>query len=147
MLQRALEQGSQTLTVASQRDPGPDALTDRNQWELVASADDSSLLSQRGLHAGVYRDGAYWTAVNRSRVEDSATVVPVETVDALFDGVSYRRIDVDVGDTSALASELWRVFLIAMVVALLGEAALSLPSRKTKSTPLINLTATSGSET
>ena len=146
MLQRALEQGSRALAVASQRDAGPNVLAGRNQWELVASIDDSQLLSQRGLHAGVYRDGAYWAAVNRSQIEDRATVVPVATVDALFDGVSYRRIDVNVGDTSALASELWRVFLIAMVVALLAEAVLSLPSRRVKSTSLIDPTVVSGSE-
>ena len=146
MLQRALEQGSRALDVASQRDAGPDMLTDRDQWVLVASVDDSQLLSQRGLHAGVYRDGSYWAAVNRSQIEDSATAVPVATVDALFDGISYQRIDVDVGDPSPLASELWRVFLIAMVIALLAEAVLSLPSRRVKATPLIDLTVASGSE-
>ncbi len=140
ILQRALDQGCRALAVASQRDAGPGVLADRNQWELVAPADNSPLLSQRGLHAGVYRDGVYWTAVNRSQIEDSATAVPVETVDALFDGMSYRRIDVDVGDTSALASELWRIFLIAMIVALLVEAVLSLPSKRVKATPLIDRT-------
>ena len=144
ILQRALDQGCRALAVASQRDAGPDVLIDRNEWELVAPADDSPLLSQRGLHAGVYRDGAYWTAVNRSQIEDSAAAAPVETVDALFDGMSYRRIDVDVGDTSALASELWRIFLIAMIVALLVEAVLSLPSRRVRATPLIDLTVASG---
>lgn len=146
MLQRALEQGCRALTVASQRDAGPGVLADRNQWELVASAADSPLLSQRGLHAGVYQDGKYWTAVNRSPIEDTATAAPMEAVDALFDGVSYRRIDVDIGDPSALASELWRVYLIAMIAALLGEAVLSLPSRNAKATPLIDLRAASGSE-
>ena len=130
ILQRALDQGCRALAVASQRDAGSDVLADRNEWKLVAPTDNSQFLSQRGLHAGVYRDGAYWTAVNRSQIEDSATAVAVETVDTLFDGMSYRRIDVDVGDTSALASELWRVFLIAMIVALLAEAMLSLPSRR-----------------
>ena len=134
ILQRALEQGCRALAVVSQRDAGPDMLADRNQWELVAPVDNSDaplhLSSQRGLHAGVYRDGAYLTAVNRSQIEDSATAVPIETVDGLFDGMSYRRIDVDVGDTSALASELWRIFLFAMIVALLVEAVLSLPSRR-----------------
>ena len=144
ILQRALDQGCRALAVASQRDAGPDVLIDRNEWELVAPADDSPLLSQRGLHAGVYRDGAYWTAVNRSQIEDSAAAAPVETVDALFDGMSYRRIDVDVGDTSALASEMWRIFLIAMIVALLVEAVLSLPSRRVRATPLIDLTVASG---
>lgn len=142
ILQRALDQGCRALAVASQRDAGPNALADRNDWELVAPADNSDaplyLSSQRGLHAGVYREGAYWTAVNRSQIEDTATAVPVETVDALFDGMSYRRIDVDVGDTSALASELWRIFLIAMIVALLAEAALSLPSKRVRTTPSID---------
>ena len=130
ILQRALDQGCRALAVASQRDAGPDVLADRNEWKLVAPADNSQFLSQRGLHAGVYRDGVYWTAVNRSQIEDSAMAVAVETVDTLFEGMSYRRIDVDVGDTSALASELWRIFLIAMIVALLVEAVLSLPSRR-----------------
>ncbi len=142
ILQRALDQGCRALAVASQRDAGPGVLADRNDWELVAPADNSDaplyLSSQRGLHAGVYREEAYWTAVNRSQIEDTATAVPVETVDALFDGMSYRRIDVDVGDTSALASELWRIFLIAMIVALLAEAALSLPSKRVRTTPSID---------
>ena len=138
ILQRALDYGCRALAVASQRDAGPDVLADQNQWELVAPVDNSDaplhLSSQRGLHAGVYRDSAYWTAVNRSQIEDSAAAVPVETVDALFDGISYRRIDVDVGDTSALTSELWRIFLIAMIVALLVEAVLSLPSKRVRTT-------------
>ncbi len=129
MLQRALEQGCRTLTRAAQRDAATDALTDRNDWTLVAPVDaDAPLLSERGLQAGVYRDDAYWCAINRSAVEDTAIPVPVDRVDTLFDAVSYRRIDADVSDTSALASELWRVFLIAMIVALLTEAALSLPT-------------------
>ena len=142
ILQRALDQGCRALAVASQRDAGPNVLADRNDWELVVPAENSDatlyLSSQRGLYAGVYREGAYWTAVNRSQIEDTATAVPVETVDALFDGMSYRRIDVDVGDTSALASELWRIFLIAMIVALLTEAALSLPSKRVRTTPSID---------
>lgn len=134
ILQRALDYGCRALAVASQRDAASDVLAGSSAWELVASVDNSPLLSQRGLHAGVYQDGAYWMAVNRSKSEDSATSVPVGTVDALFDGISYRRIDVDVGDTSALASELWRIFLIAMIVALLAEATLSLPSKRARMT-------------
>lgn len=133
MLQRALAEGSRSLAVASQRNAGPGVLADRNQWEPVAPTDDAPHFSQRGLHAGVYKDGEYWAAINRSQVEDMAQTVPVATVDALFDGISYRRIDADVGDTSALASELWRIFLIAMAVALVAEAVLSLPNRRSGS--------------
>lgn len=145
MLQRALTQGCLTLTAAAQRDVGVGVLADRDQWESVASAENTASVSQRELHAGVYREGEYWVALNRSQAEDTAKTSPVETVDALFDGLSYRRIDVDVGDTSALASELWRIFLIAMALALILEAVLSLPSRKTEATPLIDLTVADGS--
>ncbi len=132
-LQRALAEGASVLTDASQRVAAPDSLADREQWDSVAPEENASSLSERGLHAGVYRDGEYWAAVNRSSVEDTAKVAPVETVDALFEGLSYRRIDVEVGDTSALANELWRIFLIGMVIALIVEAVLSLPSKKVES--------------
>ena len=145
MLQRALTEGCLTLAAAAQRDAGVGVLADRDQWESVAPAENTASLSQRELHAGVYREEEYWVAVNRSHAEDSAKTSPVETVDALFDGLSYRRIDVDVGDTSALASELWRIFLIAMALALILEAILSLPSRKTEDTPLIDLAVAQGS--
>ena len=145
MLQRALTEGCLTLAAAAQRDAGLGVLADREQWELVAPAENTFSLSQRELHAGVHREGEYWVAINRSRAEDSAKASPVETVDALFDGLSYRRIDVDVGDTSALASELWRIFLIAMALALILEAVLSLPSRKTEATALIDPATADGS--
>ncbi len=141
MLQRALAEGCRALTDASQRDAAPDALADREQWEAIAPEGDAVSLSQRGLHAGVYQDEAYWVAINRSQAEDSAKAASVETVDALFDGLSYRRIDVEVGDTSSLANELWRIFLIAMAIALIVEAVLSLPSKKAESSSTVDLAA------
>ena len=145
MLQRALTEGSLALAMASQRDAGRDVLADREQWTTVAPEEDTASLSARELHAGVYQDETHWVAVNRSHAEDTAKTASVEAVDALFDGLSYRRIDVDVGDTSALASELWRIFLIAMVLALIVEAVLSLPSKKTESSPLMDLATADGS--
>ena len=144
MLQRALTEGCLALTAAAQRDAGVGVLADRDQWESVAPAENTASLSQRELHAGVYREGEYWVAVNRSQAEDNAKTSPVETVDTLFDGLSYRRIDVDVGDTSALASELWRIFLIAMALALILEAVLSLPSKKTEASPVLDLATADG---
>ena len=141
MLQRALAEGCSALTEASQRNAAPDALADREQWESVAPEGEAVSLSQRGLHAGVYRDEGYWIAVNRSQTEDTAKAAPVQTVDALFDGLSYRRIDVEVGDTSSLANELWRIFLIAMAIALIVEAILSLPSKKVESSPIVDIAA------
>ena len=144
MLQRALGEGCRALAEASQRDAAPDALTDREQWKAVAPEGDIVSVSQRGMHAGVYRDETYWVAVNRSETEDTAKAAGVEAVDALFNGISYRRIDVEVGDTSSLANELWRIFLIAMLVALIVEAVLSLPSKRVESEPVLDFATAEG---
>ena len=144
-LQRALAEGTYVLMDASQRVAAPNALADREQWKTVAPEENASSLSERGLHAGVYQDETYWAAVNRSPLEDTAKAAPVETVDALFEGLSYRRIDVEVGDTSALANELWQLFLIGMIIALIVEAVLSLPGKKVEGSSLTDFAATSDS--
>ena len=130
LLQRALTNGSRALARATQRDAGPTALSDRRSWEVVAPGSAGPTLSERGLHAGVYQHGDYWAAINRGQEEDGAQAVTAATVDGLFTGLSYRRIDDAVGATSSLASEIWRAFLIAMVLALLLEALLCLPETK-----------------
>jgi len=130
MLQRALAEGGRALAVASQRDAGLGVLADRSQWRRVTDANDGAGVSQRELHAGVFRDGDVWCALNRSLVEDRASVTPVESVDALFAGLTYERIDDAVDNSASLASEIWRLFLLAMVLALIAEAALCLPEKK-----------------
>jgi hypothetical protein len=62
--------------------------------------------------------------------EDHSKTTRVETVDELFDGLPYQRIDDSVGNTSSLANEIWRIFLITMVLALILEAALCMPEKK-----------------
>jgi len=130
MLQRALTEGCRALATASQRDAGPGVLADRNQWQRMTDTGDGSGVSQRELHAGVFQDGDVWCALNRSTPEDRAPVTPVETVDALFAGLAYERIDDAVGDPASLASEIWRFFLMAMVLALVAEALLCMPEKK-----------------
>lgn len=130
LLQRALAEGSQALAAASQRDAALGVLADRTRWEPVAPAEDSVAVSQRGLLPGVYREGEAWVAVNRSPDEDLPNVVSAAALDGLFEGLAYRRIDDAVGDASPLAREIWRAFLLAMMLALILEAALCLPGRK-----------------
>jgi hypothetical protein len=127
MMQRALVEGSRALSLASQRDAAPGVLADLGECEVVATANDAA--SQRGLHAGVYRKDGRIVAVNRAAEEDSAEPISEAIVDGLFAGLAYQRIDDAVGDNAALASEIWRAFLIAMVLALILEAVLCLPER------------------
>jgi len=130
MLQRALAEGCRALAAASQRDAGPGALADRSQWQRVTDADNG--VSQRELHAGVFQDGDLWCALNRSVSEDRVPVTPVETVDGLFEGLAYERIDDAVNNPASLASEIWRFFLMAMALALVVEAALCMPEKKVR---------------
>lgn len=132
MLQRALAEGCRPLATASQRNAGPSALADRNDWDLVAPIEDAASLSQRSLQAGVFRsgDGVSWTALNRPAAEDTSGPVPAPAVDKLFAGLAYQRIDDTVGNASPLAREIWRMFLLAMLLALIGEALLCLPDRR-----------------
>jgi len=130
MLQRALAEGCRALAAASQRDAGPGALADRSQWQRVTDADNG--VSQRELHAGVFQDGDLWCALNRSVSEDRVPVTPVETVDGLFEGLAYERIDDAVDNPASLASEIWRFFLMAMALALVVEAALCMPEKKVR---------------
>ena len=62
-------------------------------------------------------------------------MTPVTEADQLFAGLSYQRIDDAVGDTSSLASEVWRAFLYLMAAALMLEAILCLPEKKTEENP------------
>ena len=130
MLQRALAEASRSLSPASQHDAAPGVLADHTPWKLVAPIENAPSISQRGLHAGVYQNEGYWAAVNRSLDEDHSKITRVGTVDELFDGLPYQRIDDSVGNTSSLANEIWRIFLITMVLAMILEAALCMPEKK-----------------
>ncbi|MCB1126531.1 MAG: BatA domain-containing protein, partial [Verrucomicrobiae bacterium] len=135
MLQRALTEGCRPLATASQREAGRGALGDRDDWSLVAPGGDAAALSQRGLQSAVFRSesGGNWAALNRPKAEDTAGPMPAATVDALFAGLAYQRIDDTVGNASPLAREIWRMFLLAMLVALIVEAVLCLPDRRVAS--------------
>ncbi len=127
MMQRALVEGSRALSLASHRHAAPGVLEDLGECEVLAATNRSA--SQRGLHAGVYRKAERIVAVNRAPEEDSAEPVSIATVDGLFQGLAFQRIDDAVGNDAAIASEIWRAFLIAMVLALILEAVLCLPER------------------
>ena len=55
-------------------------------------------------------------------------------IDALFDGLEFRRVSETVGSRAGLVQEIWRLFLGAMLIALVGEAALCLPTAAKQAT-------------
>ena len=66
-------------------------------------------------------------AVNRAAGEASAPVLADRQVAELFRGLDYARVDDKAGSISSLIQEIWRLFLIAMMAAMVAEAALCLP--------------------
>jgi hypothetical protein len=53
-----------------------------------------------------------------------------ETVNELFAGLQFRRVDDQVENENSLANEIWRTFLMLMALAIIGEAILCLPSKR-----------------
>lgn len=95
--------------------------------------------------AGVYRLGSRLLAVNRPAAEDEPELLGREQLDTALDGTGYTLLD-QAGQAAEtdLSHDLWRPFLIAVMLFLIAEAILSLPKRQsasslpagsTKSTP------------
>jgi hypothetical protein len=127
LVQRALEAGTVSLSHAQQALAGP-TTTNVADWRQIAGADDA-LSMEYPYHAGAYGVGDRLVAVNRSDAEDLAGALADERVAELFQGLDFDRVDDEAGNVNSLAREVWRVFLICMVIALLVEAALCLPKR------------------
>ena len=127
IVQRALELGAQSLTNTSERTAGKDALLqEETDWRLVAG-DSQALSTEYALRSGVYEKDEKLTAINRSIAEDQTLLVPDTQLDELFRGLEFRRISSQAGSLAAIIREIWRLFLIAMIVAMLLEAFLCIP--------------------
>ena len=138
-VQRVLAAGAASLGRARQLVAGE--ATDATDWRQVAGPADA-VSTDYPHHAGVYAAGDRLLAVNRSAAEDHAPVLADEKVVELFRGLDFSRVDDRAGGTAGLIQEVWRPFLVAMLVALLTEAALCMPRRQR---PTTDYPSTSGS--
>ena len=138
MLQRAIELGAKQQSLARQMDAGQvrsngavegsDATqADAADWELLTELPDYVTTAERSYFSGCYSlSEQKRVAINRPTSEDASAVLSDETLKELFAGLDYQKISDDVGQGSALANEIWRVFLAFMAIALLFEAVLCL---------------------
>ena len=94
-----------------------------------AAGDTSVLSNQFSQHPGVYRSDDLLVAQNRLGDEDSGKLVPAETLASLFGALNWSRIEVGASARS-LVQEIWRWFLISMLVAMVVEAILCMPKRR-----------------
>lgn len=125
-VQRALARGAAALGSARQLECG---VMNRQSSDWVPLDDRSRevWVSQRTISAGLFRDDDRLLALNRPLQEDNPVVLTDQTLDEILAGLEYTRIDDEVGGTNALASEVWRVFLLIMIFALIFEAILCVP--------------------
>ncbi len=130
MTHRALEAGAAAVSRARSLEVGTGVLSGfPGARPLDEAATDSSGLSAGAWEIGNDEASRRLLALNRPEREDDPRVLNPEALEALLAGVDYRRIDDAVGSGSSLASEVWRLFLVAMALALLVEAILCLPPK------------------
>jgi hypothetical protein len=130
LVQRALAAGATVLgsTRAVVAGEAPADLPTR--WERLAG-DSQAISTEYPIQAGVYLSGGKLLALNRPVAEDSAPVLADRRVAELFRGLDFARVDGEAGSMGALIREVWRLFLVAMLAALLLEAGLCLPRVRT----------------
>jgi hypothetical protein len=84
-----------------------------------------STTSNAAYEAGVWKLGDRLLASNRPKSEDKWQVITTNRLDTLLEGTPYKLFE-DQGQSDSLAQEVWRAFLIAMLVFLITEAILCL---------------------
>jgi Aerotolerance regulator N-terminal len=94
-----------------------------------AAGDSTVLTNQYAQNTGVYRINDLLIAQNRLGDEDSGKLVSAETLSSLFGALNWSRIEVG-ASAKSLVQEIWRWFLIVMLVAMVVEAMLCMPKRR-----------------
>lgn len=124
-IQRAIERGQLALGNTTDRVAGNSPDPTDNWKQLVGP--ENVLSTEFAFHRGVYQADDRLFAVNRAPSEDQRDVLGDDKVESLFAGLQFARVDEQAGNLAGIVREIWRLFLIAMIVALLIEAALCLP--------------------
>jgi hypothetical protein len=128
LVQRALTAGAAVLGHTRLLVAGDAAVEQPTTWQQIAGPPDA-VSTEYAHHSGVYRGSEKLLAVNRDVSEDRSPILPDNRVANLFTGLDFTRVDDRAGSLDGLIQEIWRLFLLSMMVALLAEAVLCLPRR------------------
>ncbi len=126
LIQRAAAAGSAVLGKTRWLEAGNAAGEALGQWKRLSGTEDG-LSTEAHCHAGVYTEEDRLRVVNRPAAEDEEKQLSDATVNELFRGLDFTRVDDRAGNASALIQEIWRMFLAVMLVSLVLEAALCFP--------------------
>lgn len=127
MIQRALDAGMGSLGNTRSVVAGESTLANGDSnWQRLAG-DENTLSTEFAFHSGVYQINDRLIAINRSAAEDRPAVLADEKVKDLFEGLDFSRVDTQADAASSIVQEIWRLFLVAMIIAMIVEAALCVP--------------------
>lgn len=126
LVQRALAVGASVLGNTRQLVAGDVSGEQPTAWQQLAGPPEA-ISTEFAFQGGVYSAAERLVALNRSASEDHATVLADARVTDLFQGLDFTRVDDKAGNLASLIQEIWRLFLVAMMIALIVEAALCLP--------------------
>jgi len=90
----------------------------------------SSDPANAAYEAGIQRLGERLLAINRPPREDAQEILSRESLDSVLEGTGYTLLD-QAGQTTDpnISRDVWRAFLIAMLLFLISEALLCLPKK------------------
>jgi hypothetical protein len=127
-IQRVLAAGSERIGSTRMVTVGQPTSTLFDSAAQLAG-DSSVLTNQYSQYTGVYRTNDLLIAQNRIGDEDSGKLVSAESLSSLFGALNWSRIEVGASARS-LVQEVWRWFLIVMLIAMVVEAILCIPKRR-----------------
>lgn len=132
MLHRSLDQGINAVSKARIAQTGHRILPESDRIATLDALNSGATFLNQGLLPGAFQIGdttetQRLTALNRPSSEDDHRTLSPEALDGLLEGVEFRQISDEVGNATSLAAEIWKLFVIGMAIALIAEAALSIP--------------------
>ncbi len=128
-VQRAISKGSESVGIAKHLEAGSLPAQAVNELPRILSTAQDEWLGSRSQHAGVYGNDDQLIALNRPLSEDRSQALTRSEIETLLAGLDFQIVEDQVGSGRNLASEIWRLFVFAMGVALIVEAWLCLPPK------------------
>jgi hypothetical protein len=138
LIQRAIDDGQAAVGTARLADAGaafsggvpgsgagPSAAAALDGWRQIAGPPFPS--SEAGFHAGVLESRGRLLAINRPPREDAAPILPDDQIEKLFQGLSFSRLEHQAGGLGNIVEEVWRTFLVGLLMLLAAEGLLCLP--------------------
>ena len=130
-VQRVIAQGADRFDRSYLTPVGSESsmVTRLESWSRVDTYEDA--MPVKSLHkSGVYESGGQVLALNRPADEDSIEVLTRDELNLALNDTSYTLFDqAGKADEGSLSKDVWRAFIIAVLLFFLAEALLCLPKK------------------